>query len=670
MCRTATIRAVGATCFSVRSRAKPSRAWRKKAGFWHTSHTTLWLCGLLATAGQLAFGQASAIEWRHIGNSAVELALPSVATGAVNRVWYSADGSSLYARTGSGRIFETNDFESWKRVAEGKLGPPLHENPSGVHVPEEGARVSGPALGSARYFAVGQYAYRSDDGGLSWLNLTAYKGRSILGEGMSDVAVSPRDPDEVVVASIHGLWRSVDGGLSWAGINESLPNLPSGHLFDVPNGTHGVRLALAAGIVAEWAPGEKAAWRIVDNVEAKREQDLKDALSQVLGRSVTAIATAKDYIYAGDSDGRLQVSPDGGTSWGSPLGVGDASGPVQAIWVDPNDPRLAIAVLQSRGTAASNQNKATYVVRTMNGGIFWDDITANLPENAAGRGVAADRATGAIYIATDAGVFYTITELASAGSATSWTSLGENLPQAAATDVKLDAGANQIYLALDGYGVYTAVAPHRLRAARLVSAADYAARPAAPGALLSILGTRVESARSDNNLVPVLDATAVASQIQVPFEAKGNTFSLSVDGATGPLTFGLPLQNVSPAIVVDPEGTPLIMDAGSGVLLDAAKPAHANARIQILATGLGQVTPDWPTGRAAPLTGTPRVVANVRGYLNGEPIEVAQATLAPGYVGFYLIEIQLPRIVNSGPAELYIESEGQQSNRVRISVEP
>ena len=42
--------------------------------------------------------------------------------------------------------------------------------------------------------------------------------------------------------------------------------------------------------------------------DVQREQDLKSALSQVLKRSVTAIATAEDYIYAGDSEGRLQVS--------------------------------------------------------------------------------------------------------------------------------------------------------------------------------------------------------------------------------------------------------------------------------------------------------------------------------------------------------------------------
>ena len=37
---------------------------------------------------------------------------------------------------------------------------------------------------------------------------------------------------------------------------------------------------------------------------------------------------------------------------------------------------------------------------------------------------------------------------------------------------------------------------------------------------------------------------------------------------------------------------------------------------------------------------------------------------------FYLIEIELPGIVNYGPAELYIEADGRESNRVRIFIEP
>jgi uncharacterized protein (TIGR03437 family) len=306
----------------------------------------------------------------------------------------------------------------------------------------------------------------------------------------------------------------------------------------------------------------------------------------------------------------------------------------------------------------------------MNGGGFWDDITANLPDTAAAHGVAADRASGAIYVATDAGVFFTATDLGSAGRPTNWTPLSDKLPAAVATDVKLDAGGNQIYAALDGYGVYTAIAPHRLRDARVVSAADYSAKPAAPGALLSVLGARVESAKSEQDVVaPVLDASDTASQIQVPFSATGDSVSLSLDAAQGLLTFQVPLRSVSPAIFVDPEGTPLIMDAASGVLLDASKPARASSRIQVLATGFGQVKPDWPTGLEAPLKDPPRVAAAVRAYLDGSPLEVTQASLAPGYVGFYLIEVQIPRVTNTGAAELYLEAEGQQSNRVRLYVE-
>jgi uncharacterized protein (TIGR03437 family) len=340
---------------------------------------------------------------------------------------------------------------------------------------------------------------------------------------------------------------------------------------------------------------------------------------------------------------------------------------VEAIWVDASDARIAVAVFGAR--SSSGLAKPTYVARTMNGGIFWDDVTDNLPDRAAAHGVAADRASGAIYVATDAGVFFTTTDLVSAGRPTPWTSLGQGLPAARATDVRLDAGANQLYIALDGYGVYVAIAPHRLRDARVVSAADYSTRAAAPGALLSVLGTRVESARSANTVVPILDASSTASQIQVPFEAKGNALSLSLEASAGRFTVGLPLQDVAPAIFVDPEGTPLIMDASNGVMLDASKPAHANARIQILATGLGRVTPDWPTGLAAPLADPPRVLASVRAFVDHAPVEVTQASLAPGYIGFYLVEIQLPRINNTGPVELYLEAQGQQSNRVRLYID-
>ena len=73
---------------------------------------------------------------------------------------------------------------------------------------------------------------------------------------------------------------------------------------------------------------------------------------------------------------------------------------------------------------------------------------------------------------------------------------------------------------------------------------------------------------------------------------------------------------------------------------------------------------------SAPIENVPKVTAKVQAYLDRVPVEVTKATLAPGYIGFYLIELQLPAIVNSGPAELYIAADGQESNRVRVYLEP
>jgi len=63
-------------------------------------------------------------------------------------------------------------------------------------------------------------------------------------------------------------------------------------------------------------------------------------------------------------------------------------------------------------------------------------------------------------------------------------------------------------------------------------------------------------------------------------------------------------------------------------------------------------------------------VAPLAAYLDRAPVAVTRATLAPGYIGFYLVEVQLPALVNAGPAELYLVAGEQESNRVRIYLEP
>src|SRR5579863_3116416 len=133
--------------------------------------------GGLALAQQPAKTPA-ALEWRRAGNSALELGLPSLATGAVERVWYPAGGGRLLARTASGRTFETSDFEQW-RDAGSPVAPP-EPNAIAASVPENGAKTRSQPLVAGRLYAFGQDAYRSDDGGVTWTNLTRAREGSIL----------------------------------------------------------------------------------------------------------------------------------------------------------------------------------------------------------------------------------------------------------------------------------------------------------------------------------------------------------------------------------------------------------------------------------------------------------------------------------------------------------
>lgn len=603
-------------------------------------------------------------DWRRIGNGAVDLFLASLATGPIDRIWFSGGGTRLAVKTKSGELFLTEDFETWKRSPD--LQPPAEDDilPDGATAPWDArGKVVVASEGSPRLYALGRYVYRSDDGGRHWANLTRFGRESIIGGGMHDLAVSPADPDDVVVATEHGVWRSLDGGLSWTGLNEFLPNLPVERLLSAPADTRGARILVDGLGAMEWAPGEKLAWRPVADTQAEQQQAALLAARARLGAAVTAVAMGREYSYAGARDGRLWVSSDQGLTWRFSRPAG--GGPIEALYADPNEPRLAIA---TAGELAE-QDSAPRVLRTFNGGLFWDDVTANLPPGDV-HGAAANAASGAIYVATDRGVFLAMTDLFASGEATQWIPMGESLPAAPVTDVMLDPNGNQLYVAVQGYGVYAAPAPHRFWSLQIVNAADFSKRPAAPGSLLTVLGGRLTRAQAGLLDAPVLHASELQSQIQVPFEAEGRSTRLALEASTGRFMLELPLREVSPAVFVDRDGTPLLLDRDSGTLLDALNPARSNTRVEVLATGLGRVKPSWPTGMAAPLKTPPQVIAPVRVFLDGVPVEVTRATLAPGYVGFYVIEVQLPAIVNSGPAELYLEAGGHESNHVRIYLEP
>jgi uncharacterized protein (TIGR03437 family) len=608
-------------------------------------------------------------DWRKVGGASVELMLAAPATGPVDRVWFSPDGPVLYAHTVSGKTFQTANFETWVDASDVPL-PPRPPAAQAVRLPEHGANAVTTPYNRTTIYALGGHLFRSDDEGRSWTNLTAFKSAAVVGTGQHGVAVppSPADRDQLIVANDYGVWRSMDGGRSWSGLNEFLPNLAVKRIISTPGGTAGTRIQVDNLGVLELPPGGSV-WYPVRTTETPNETALMKSAASALGAEladaeITAAGSAANSstnaVYAGASDGRMWVSTDGG-----PFHLNrPASGSrVERILVDPGHPQVALAALSGKGP---------HVLRTTNFGAmyYWDALDGNLPDSGV-HGITADFAAGALYVAAEKGIYWTHADLENnTTDPVKWTILSDNLPAAASTDVRLDPAGVQLYAALDGYGVFATAAPHRLRNIQIVNAADYSLRAAAPGGLLSVIGGQVSAARGGNLDYPVLKVLGNASQIQVPFEAVGPNVALALQTANGLVTRDVAVQPISPAILVGPDSAPMLWDADSGLPLDVRSPAHSNGRLQIWATGLGKVNPQWPTGMPAPMEDPPAVAAQVRVYLDRTPVQVTRATLLPGYIGFYLIEVQLPAITNAGTSELFISADGQESNRVQLVLEP
>ncbi|MBM3760672.1 MAG: hypothetical protein FJW36_10545 [Acidobacteria bacterium] len=423
--------------------------------------------------------------------------------------------------------------------------------------------------------------------------------------------------------------------------------------------------------------------------------------TQLIGKNVQALAISPldpDRVIAATNEG-LWLSSDGGGAWIS-LNPGLPNLRLTRLVAAPQGGRGLVAEWENgelvewlpgakaawvtRGEAATVRNPSkwvdgerpeiqleirvtdrAHVYRTRNGGTQWDELTSDLPAQQI-TGISADRASGAIYLATERGVYYTLNSLETASGPTSWIRLGGNLPKEAALDVMLNEGGNFLYVSLMGEGVFLTYAPHRRRSPALISAGDMNSRGAAPGGLMSIMGAKLTDVQLSGRKVPILSATADETQVQIPYDAEIPSPTLEVNTGSGPQRMDLELSETAPVIFTDRDGAPLLLDAESGELLDPTLALKAGMKVQILLTGLGKVEPAWPAGVPAPAQNAPKVVAPVRVWLNGVTLEVSRAELAAGYVGFYAVETKLPPVVDEGYAVLRVEASGRYSNSIRI----
>ena len=232
----------------------------------------------------------------------------------------------------------------------------------------------------------------------------------------------------------------------------------------------------------------------------------------------------------------------------------------------------------------------------------------------------------------------------------------------------------------------------------VVNAASFApGTTLAPGGLVSVFGRKLASATSvaastplPTNLnrttltvggvdAPLVFASDGQINAQLPFElaADSRTQVLvrapregsSADALTVPETVTIaPAQPALFATNQQGTGQGAILN-GQGTLVDSRAPATAGDVVQVFATGLGITNPRVASGQVAPSTEPLARVAGVEARIGGKPAAVLFAGLAPGFVGLYQVNVQIPAGAGPDPAApLVLLQNGVPSNTVTLAI--
>jgi uncharacterized protein (TIGR03437 family) len=229
----------------------------------------------------------------------------------------------------------------------------------------------------------------------------------------------------------------------------------------------------------------------------------------------------------------------------------------------------------------------------------------------------------------------------------------------------------------------------------VVNAASYGA-PVAPGSIASVFGSFLLSSLSQAPGVPWPTSLSGLSMqfggevqaplyfvsggqagIQIPWELAGQSqtsLTVTVNGQTS-ASQTVNLAPFAPGIfTTNAQGTGqgAIIDNSTYQLVDSSNPATPGSTyIQIYCTGLGAVTNQPATGAAtpsSPLSWTTTTPAVTIGGVPASPVQFYG--LAPGYVGLYQVNAQVPPGIPAGAAvPVAVSIGGVASNTVTIAVQ-
>jgi uncharacterized protein (TIGR03437 family) len=223
----------------------------------------------------------------------------------------------------------------------------------------------------------------------------------------------------------------------------------------------------------------------------------------------------------------------------------------------------------------------------------------------------------------------------------------------------------------------------------VTNAASYSANGVAPGGLVALWGNNlassVETAPAGvhpwpqniagtsvtmNGLpAPLYFVSPAQVNAQVPFELAPGSAMAEVTSPAGVTWIPTMVQTAGPGIFTlnaSGSGDAALLDAVSFRPITAASPAQAGEWIQIYGTGLGAVSPAATTGDVPP-SPPPQTNVSVQVLIDGVAHDAYWAGLAPGWVGLYAVNVQLPGNLAPGSHQLQLSMGGAASNTATFS---
>jgi hypothetical protein len=171
--------------------------------------------------------------------------------------------------------------------------------------------------------------------------------------------------------------------------------------------------------------------------------------------TITTIAAAKtdpNIIYAGTDDGWLWGTKDLGVTWTRFTDPDLPSRWVTHVAVDPTDARIAYVTY----SGLRNVDNNAHVLRTIDGGANWTDISSNLPMAPTQDVVVDPTNPNRVFVASDLGVFTAnIAKAKSQNPTVKWYRLGAGLPNAPVNDLEYQASTNTLYAATYGRSIWS-----------------------------------------------------------------------------------------------------------------------------------------------------------------------------------------------------------------------